>query len=106
MRSAKAFAPGNISCIFVIKKAKNPEKSGSLGMGFTVNKGVIATIKQISNTKKTNNKRFNEEIINKIIKNNNKNQKNIIYFNNKKIIFPTVDSVIEKLTGEKVIVGI
>ena len=52
MASAKAFAPGNISCVFVIKKTKNPATSGSLGMGFTVNKGVTATIKKISNDKK------------------------------------------------------
>ena len=65
MHSAKSFAPGNISCIFVIKKMKNPAKSGSLGMGFTVNKGVIVTVK-------------------KIINDNKKNQKNIICFNNKK----------------------
>src|SRR3989338_4592464 len=79
---AKAFAPGNISCIFVIKKTKNPAKSGSLGMGFTVNKGVIVAVKKLYNNK------------------------NIIYFNNKKIDFPTVNSVIERLTDEKVIVDI
>ncbi len=111
MQSAKAFAPGNISCIFVIKKTKKPEKSGSLGMGFTVNKGVTATIKKLNNNTKSNKK---------IINNNKKNSKNtqttsgtnsignknMIYFNNKKINFPTVDSVIEKLTDEKVIVDI
>jgi pantoate kinase len=97
MQSAKAFAPGNISCIFVIRKTRNPAKSGSLGLGFTVNKGVFATAKY---NKKT-----------PIIKKNNikktiKNQKNIIYFNSKKINFPTVNSVIEKLTNEKIIVKI
>ncbi len=100
MHSAKAFAPGNISCVFVIKKTKFPKKSGSLGMGFTVNKGVISTIKKTSNTKKSNIKLNNKKFI------NNKNQKNIIYFNNKKIKFPTVNSVIEKLTNEKVIVNL
>ena len=100
MRSAKAFAPGNISCVFVIRKTKNPATSGSLGLGFTVNKGVFATIKKISNNKQS-------PIIKKTIKKNNKkNQKNIIYFNNKKINFPTVNSVIEKLTDKKVIVNI
>ena len=100
MHSAKAFAPGNISCIFVIKKTKKPEKSGSLGMGFTVNKGVTAAIKKISNDKKSNNKEngYDEK--------NNKNLKNIIFFNNKKISFPTVNSVIKELTDEKVIVDI
>jgi|TARA_Y100000310_G_scaffold238535_1_gene241932 pantoate kinase len=103
MKSAKAFAPGNISCIFVIKKTKNPAKSGSLGMGFTVNKGVIVAIKKIhsSNIKKTNNKIFYKNY-----KKINENIKNIIYFNNKKINFSTVSSVIEKLTNEKVKVNI
>jgi len=94
MNSAKAFAPGNISCIFVIRRAKSPEKSGSLGVGFTVNKGVTVTIK------KAHDKKHNKKII---IKNKNRN---IIYFNNKKINFPTVDSTIEKLTDEKIIVDI
>jgi len=111
MHSAKAFAPGNISCIFVIRKTKKPEKSGSLGMGFTVNKGVIVAIKNSNNSIKSNKK---------IIINNKKNPKNtqttsgtnsvgnkhIIYFNNKKINFPTVDSVIENLTDENVIIDI
>ena len=54
-----AFAPGNISCIFVIRKNKNPAKSGSLGLGFTVNKGVFATITKISNNKKSLKNREN-----------------------------------------------
>lgn len=100
MHSVKAFAPGNISCIFIIKKTKNPAKSGSLGMGFTVNKGVTATVKKISNDEKSNNKK------NGYNKKNNKNLKNIVYFNNKKFNFPTVDSIIENLTDEKVTVDI
>jgi len=98
MKSAKAFAPGNISCIFVIRKSRNPAKSGSLGLGFTVNKGVIVTIKKLDNIK-----RINHKIINK---KNIKNNKNIIYFNNKIINLPTVNSVIEKLTNKKIIVNI
>ena len=94
MYSVKAFAPGNISCIFVIKKTKNPAKSGSLGLGFTVDKGVFVTIKKFGNIKKYNKK----------IKNNNIENK--IYFNNKKIRLPTIDSVIQKLTNEKVIINI
>ncbi len=97
MHSAKAFAPGNISCIFVIRKTKNPAKSGSLGMGFTVNKGVIVTIKKLYNDKKP---------IKKINNNYNEKNKNIVYFNNKKINFSTIDSVIEKLTDEAVEVKI
>lgn len=97
MKSVRAFAPGNISCIFVIKKGKSPATTGSLGLGFTVNKGVTVTINKIHNNKESDKKISN-------IKNNNK--KNKIYFNNKKINFPTVDSVIKKLTHEKVIVNI
>lgn len=100
MKSARAFAPGNISCIFVIKKTKNPAKSGSLGLGFTVNRGVKVTIKKLYNIKKNNFKKFKNKIINK------KNIKNIILFNNKKIRLPTINSVIEKLINEKVIVNI
>ena len=48
--TAKAFEPANISCIFVIRKAKKPEKSGSLGIGFTVNKGVLVSIKKTGPT--------------------------------------------------------
>jgi pantoate kinase len=87
MESAKAFAPGNISCIFVIKKTRSPASSGSLGVGFTVNKGVFVTITKINNTKKNN-------------------QKNKIYYNNKQINLPTINSVIKKLTNQKVIVSI
>lgn len=95
--TAKAFAPGNISCVFVIRKNKNPAKSGSLGLGFTINKGATVEIK---------NWDVNKRINNKIRKAANMENKNIVYFNNKKINFPTVNSVIEKLTGKKVIVSI
>ena len=95
--TAKAFAPGNISCVFVIRKNKNPAKSGSLGLGFTINKGATVEIK---------NWNANKRINNKIRKAANMENKNIVYFNNKKINFPTVNSVIEKLTGKKVIVSI
>lgn len=85
MQSSKAFAPANLSCIFVIRKTKKPERSGSLGLGFTVNKGVIVGVKKIFNRK---------------------NKKNEVFFNNKKINFPTVISVIEKLTNKPIQVNI
>jgi len=100
MMTAKAFAPGNISCIFVIRKGKNPSRTGSLGLGFTVNKGVFVTIKKITNTPK----QFNNKLKNKY--NNKKDIKNIIYFNNKKIKLSTIKSVTEKLTNEAVLVNI
>ncbi len=102
-----AFAPGNVSCIFVIRKGVSPARSGSLGIGFTVNKGVFATITKAPIIKKSNIKKYNDiKIIDKTIKINKKNQTNILYFNNKKINFPTVNSVIKKLTNERVIVNI
>ena len=91
MQSAKAFAPANLSCVFVIRKTKKPEKSGSLGLGFTVNKGALVAIKKIpiinnSFKKLINNKQLfeNKKIIKKININNKiekiikNNKKNII----------------------------
>jgi len=94
MDKTKAFAPANISCIFSIienspplkcRKSKISEHAqkcnafltkGSLGVGFTINKGVTVSIKKIKN-------------------------KATISFNNKEIKFPTVASVIEKLNKNK-----
>jgi pantoate kinase len=75
MKAVKAFAPGNISCIFVIKKTLKAETSGSLGVGFTVNKGVFVTIKSSDKSK--------------------------IYFNDRKIRIPTIKSVINKLAHKE-----
>ena len=80
MTSAKAFAPGNISCIFKIYKHKNPRFMGSYGVGFTVNEGVVVDVA--------------------------KSDKTEIIFNNKKIDFPTVVSVVYALTNQKVNVTI
>ncbi len=78
--SAKAFAPANISCIFKIYGHKNPRWMGSYGVGFTLNEGVFANV--------------------------SKSKKPAIFFNRKKINFPTVKSVLEKLTKEKLRVSI
>ena len=48
---AKAFAPGNISCIFSIINNRDPAKTGSTGMGFTVNEGVLVSLKEINDKK-------------------------------------------------------
>ena len=77
---ARAFAPANISCIFKIYEKKNPRWTGSYGVGFTINEGVIVTTC--------------------------KSGKSGIFFNNKSINFPTVKSVIEKLTKQKLSVNI
>lgn len=76
----KAFAPGNVSCIFRICRNRNPAKAHSLGVGFTVDKGVIVTAK--------------------------KSKKTAIRLNNKKTGFPTVLSVIRKLTKQPVEINI
>ena len=73
---AKAFAPANISCIFRIYSHRNPRWMGSYGVGFTLNRGVVA-----------------EASIAK---------KNEVIFNGKPTNFPTVASVIGMLTGKKI----
>ena len=79
---AKAFAPGNISCIFSIINNRDPAKTGSTGMGFTVNEGVLVYLKEIND------------------------KKNVIKYNYKKINFPTVDSLIKKLIKTRIEVTI
>ena len=77
---AKAFAPANISCIFKIYRHKNPRWMGSYGVGFTINEGVIINLQ--------------------------KSKKTEIMFNNNSINFPTVKSVISKLTNKNLIIHI
>ena len=74
--SARAFAPGNISCVFKVYEHKNPRWMGSYGFGFTLDEGVTA-----------------EASIAK---------KNDVIFNKKAINFPTVLSLIRKLTNKKI----
>src|SRR3989338_4193590 len=72
---AKAFAPANISCIFKIYGHKNPRWMGSYGVGFTLDEGVVVSA---SKSKKTE-----------------------VCFNDKKTGFPTVRSIIKRLTNSK-----
>ena len=44
MRTAKAFAPGNVSGVFKIIPDEDPAKMHSLGMGFTVADGVTVSV--------------------------------------------------------------
>jgi len=74
----KAFAPGNVSCIFRIVNQK--QKKHSLGVGFTVDKGVVVKVSRSNRTK--------------------------IYANGKRIRFPTVKMVVRELTDKKVKVEI
>jgi pantoate kinase len=76
MKPVRAFAPGNISCVFKIIPHEDPAKMHSLGMGFTVNKGVVVTAFQDS--------RFS------------------VLFDGMEIRFPTVAAVVRKLTHHPV----
>ena len=76
----KAFCPGNASCIFRIVENKDRTKRHSLGVGFTVDKGVIVNV--------------------------GKSDKTEVFANGRKIRFPTVLTVIKELTQEPVKVEI
>ncbi len=73
MSTAKAFAPGNVSGVFKIIPDDDPAKMHSLGMGFTVADGVTVTVTESESTS--------------------------VHFKGSPIEFPTVRSVITKLTG-------
>ena len=77
---ARAFAPANISCIFKIFQHNNPRWMGSYGVGFTLDEGVIAEASAA--------------------------KRNEIVFNNRPIIFPTISSLIKKLTDKKIKISI
>jgi pantoate kinase len=47
MVRVRAFAPGNISCVFKIIPHEDPRLMHSLGMGFTVREGVWATVEAV-----------------------------------------------------------
>ena len=72
VEKSRAFAPGNISCVFKIVAHPDPTKMHSLGMGFTVREGVVATVSRDSRT--------------------------VVEFNGEEVAFPTVAAVVEKLT--------
>ena len=73
MSTTKAFAPGNVSGVFKIIPDDDPTKMHSLGMGFTVADGVTVTVAESESTS--------------------------VHFNGHPIEFPTVRSVITKLTS-------
>jgi pantoate kinase len=75
MKNISAYCPSSLSLIFKSCPDKDVYKAGSEGVGFTVDKGVIVTLKE-------------------------KNA-NAIYFNGNKIHFPTVLTSIELLTDRK-----
>lgn len=79
---ARAFAPGNISCVFKVIPHADAARMHSLGMGFTIKEGVEATVSEDHETK--------------------------VLFNGQRIDFPTVQAVADQLirntgtTGVKV----
>ncbi len=81
MEKAKAFAPGNLSCVFKIIPHPEATQMHSLGMGFTITEGVVVTVSQSSS-------------------------QTTVRFNSSQIHFPTVVSVVQKLTAQPVEVEI
>ncbi len=77
---ASAFAPGNISSVFKIIPHTDPARMHSLGMGFTIQEGVEATVSEHQHTQ--------------------------VFFNGQDINFPTVLSVVERLIQNTNISGI
>ena len=80
MSIAKAFAPGNVSGVFKIVADDDPAKMHSLGMGFTVDDGVIVAVTE--------------------------NDSTTVDFNGDRIDFATVRSVVAKLTDKPMQVDI
>ncbi len=80
MPQARAFAPGSISCVFKIIPHDDPARMHSLGMSFTVSDGVEVCARRHSRT--------------------------AVRFNGREIPFPTVHSVVQKLTAAQVHIDI
>jgi len=80
MKTVKAFAPGNVSCVFKIVPHEDPRKMHSLGMGFTVNEGAVVQVREDAET--------------------------AVSFNGRGIDFPTVKSVAAGLTDKSLRVEI
>ena len=68
---ARAFAPGNISCVFKVIPHADPARMHSLGMGFTVKEGVEVNVSEHHETE--------------------------VFFNEQCINFPTVRAVVDRL---------
>ena len=63
MTQAKAFAPGNLSCVFKIIPHLEATKMHSLGMGFTITEGVVVTVSQHSSQTSV---QFNVSVVQKL----------------------------------------
>ena len=77
---ARAFAPGNISCVFKVIPHADAARMHSLGMGFTVKEGVEVTVAEHHETE--------------------------VLFNRQRINFPTVRAVVNRLIQKSGIAGI
>ena len=77
---ARAFAPGNISCVFKVIPHADPARMHSLGMGFTVKEGVEVIVSEQNETE--------------------------VLFNGVCINFPTVHAVVNRLIQNSGITGI
>ena len=77
---ARAFAPGNISCVFKVIPHADPARMHSLGMGFTVKEGVEVVVSEQNGTE--------------------------VLFNGERINFPTVRAVVNRLTQNSGATGI
>ena len=77
---ARAYAPGNISCVFKIIPHPDATRMHSLGMGFTVTEGVEVTVSDCHKTE--------------------------VLFNGEGIHFPTVLAVVERLIQNTRVTGI
>lgn len=77
---ARAFAPGNISCVFKVIPHSDATRMHSLGMGFTVTEGVEVTVSHSRETE--------------------------VLFNGEGIDFPTVLAVVERLIQNTGVTGI
>ena len=77
---ARAFAPGNISCVFKVIPHSDATRMHSLGMGFTVTEGVNVTVSDCQETE--------------------------VLFNGESINFPTVLAVVERLVQNTGVTGI
>ena len=77
---ARAFAPGNISCVFKVIPHPDATRMHSLGMGFTVKEGVDATVSEHPETS--------------------------VLFNGQSINFPTVQAVVDRLIQDAGAAGV
>ena len=77
---ARAFAPGNISCVFKVIPHADAARMHSLGMGFTVKEGVEVIVSEQNETE--------------------------VLFNGEGINFPTVCAVVNRLIQNSNVIGI